>query len=166
MMERIFLVVLAGTIGGLFAGKMNLPGGPIVGAMLGTALTAVLIPGSFVIPDHLSTGIQIVLGITLGMTFDRSSLELMPRIMPLAILSTIILLLVSILLAYAAGRLGLIDFPTALFGLVPGGMSGMSLMAQSEGYRTDVVAMLHTVRIFTLFLVVPLLGRILQLLFR
>lgn len=166
MMERIFLVVLAGTLGGFFAGKMNLPGGPIVGAMLGTALTAVLIPGSFVIPDNLSTGIQIVLGITLGMAFDRSSLELVPQIMPLAILSTIVLLLISVLLAYGAGRFGVIDFSTALFGLAPGGMSGMSLMAQSEGYRTDVVAMLHTVRIFTLFLIVPLLGRILQILFR
>jgi hypothetical protein len=40
-------------------------------------------------------------------------------------------------------------------------MSGMSLMAQAEGYRTDIVAMLHTVRIFLLFLIVPLLGRLL-----
>ncbi|MBN1957820.1 MAG: AbrB family transcriptional regulator [Desulfuromonadales bacterium] len=165
-MERILLIVLAGTFGGLLAGKMNLPGGPLVGAMLGTALTAVVIPGSFVIPDHLSTAIQIILGITLGMTFNRSSLELIPRILPLAILGTIALLLVSILLAYGAGRLGIIDTPTALFGLVPGGMSGMSLMAQAEGHRTDIVAMLHTIRIFTLFLIVPLLARVLQILLR
>lgn len=161
-MERIFLVVMAGSAGGLLAAKMNFPGGAIVGSMLATALAAILIPGSYVIPDNISTLVQIVLGITLGMSFDRSTLELMPRIIPLALGSTFALLLVTILLAWLAERFGLISFATALFGLAPGGMSGMSLMAQTEGYRTDIVALLHTVRIFLLFLLVPILSRVLQ----
>lgn len=164
-MERILLVILVGTGGGILAQRMHFPGGAIVGAMLGSAVAAVAIPGKFVIPDNISTLIQIVLGITLGMSFDRSSLELIPKIIPLATVSTFILLVITILMAYMAHRFGIIDSATALFGLSPGGMSGMSLMAQNEGYRTDVVAMLHTFRIFTLFLVVPLLGRIVSKLF-
>jgi hypothetical protein len=160
-MERILLVILVGAGGGLLAARMNFPGGAIVGSMLGSAAAAILIPGRFVIPDQMSLVIQIVLGITLGMSFDRSSLELIPRIMPLAVLSTVVLLLATMVLAYLAERCGLVPFATALFGLAPGGMSGMSLMAQAEGYRTDIVAMLHTVRIFLLFLIVPLLGRLL-----
>ncbi len=38
-------------------------------------------------------------------------------------------------------------------------MSGMSVLAQAEGYQTPIVAFLHVVRIFTLFIVVPYLGR-------
>lgn len=161
-MERILLVVMAGSAGGLLAAKMDFPGGVIVGSMLVTALTAIIIPGTFVIPDQLSTLIQIVLGITLGMSFDRSTLELMPRIIPLALGGTFGLLLMTVLLAWLAETFGLVSFSTALFGLAPGGMSGMSLMAQTEDYRTDVVALLHTVRIFLLFLLVPLLSRVLQ----
>jgi uncharacterized membrane protein AbrB (regulator of aidB expression) len=66
-------------------------------------------------------------------------------------------------LAVIANRLGWVDFSTALFGFSPGGMSGMSLLAQAEGYNTATVSFIHTVRIFTLFLVVPLIGRILWL---
>jgi len=159
-MERILLVILAGSGGGLLAQRMHFPGGAIVGAMLGSGLAAIIIPGRFVIPSHISTLIQITLGITLGMSFDRSSLELIPKIIPLAMVSTFVLVILTIFMAYVAQRLGIVDSATALFGLSPGGMSGMSLMAQSEGYRTDIVAMLHTFRIFTLFLVVPLLSRI------
>src|SRR6056297_100488 len=165
-MERVLLIVLIGTGGGLLAVRLNLPGGAIVGAMLGTAAAAILIPGQFVIPQQLSTVIQIVLGITLGLSFDRSTLELFPRILPLAMVSTIILLLLTVIVAWLAQRLGILDFATALFGLSPGGMSGMSLMAGSEGHRVDVVALLHTFRIFTLFLVVPLLSRFLSTWFR
>ena len=38
-------------------------------------------------------------------------------------------------------------------------MSGMSVLAQAEGYQTPIVAFLHVVRVFTLFIVVPFLGR-------
>lgn len=162
-MERVLLIICIGTIGGLIAARLNFPGGPIVGAMLGTAVAAMTLPGHFVIPDRLSMLIQILLGITLGLSFERSTLSLFPRILPLAMASTVVLLLLTVLLAWLAQRLGLLDFATALFGLSPGGMSGMSLMAHSEGHRTDVVALLHTVRIFTLFLVVPVLSRVLQL---
>ena len=165
-MERVLLIVLIGTGGGLLAVRLNLPGGAIVGAMLGTAAAAILIPGQFVIPQRLSMVIQIVLGITLGLSFDRSTLELFPRILPLAMVSTIILLFLTVIVAWLAQRLGILDFATALFGLSPGGMSGMSLMAGSEGHRVDVVALLHTFRIFTLFLVVPLLSRFLSTWFR
>jgi membrane AbrB-like protein len=166
MMERVLLIVLIGTGGGLLAVRLNLPGGAIVGAMLGTAAAAILIPGQFVIPQRLSMVIQIVLGITLGLSFDRSTLELFPRILPLAMVSTIVLLLLTVVVAWLAQRLGVLDFATALFGLSPGGMSGMSLMAGSEGHRVDIVALLHTFRIFTLFLIVPLLSRLLGAWFR
>jgi len=142
------------------AKKVGLPGGPVVGAMLGAGLTAVVLPGRFVLPDSMATTIQIMLGVSLGMTFDRSFLSLCGQVLPMAILSTIVLLSVAVLMAFVAQRLGLIDFATALFGFSPGGMSGMSLLAQTEGYNTAVVAFLHVVRIFTLFLLVPVMGRL------
>lgn len=160
-MERVSLILIDGVIGGLLAKKIGLPGGPVVGSMLASGVTAVCIPGSCQIPDGVSTAVQIMLGVSLGMSFDRSFLELGVRLLPLAVLSTLVLLVAALGMAWLAQATGLIDFATALFGFSPGGMSGMSLLAQAEGYQAATVAFLHTVRIFTLFLVVPLLGRLL-----
>jgi len=160
-MDRVVVILVTGVLGGLLAKQLNFPGGPVVGSMLGAGLAGVCLPGSCVIPDGISTAIQIMLGVSLGMGFDRSFLALGARLLPLAILSTLVLLVVALGMAWLAQVFGLIDFATALFGFSPGGMSGMSLLAQAEGYRAPVVTFLHTVRIFTLFLVVPLLGRLL-----
>lgn len=165
-MDRVLVIVVAGVIGGLLAKKIGLPGGPVVGAMLGSGLLAVVLPGRFIIPDQVATAVQIMLGVTLGMTFDRSSLAMLSRVLPFAVLSTMALLGCALLMAWLAQRSGTIDFATALFGFSPGGMSGMSLLAQTEGLQTDIVALLHTVRIFTLFLLVPLLSRCLTSWFR
>jgi len=159
-MERMLFIVIFGVGGGILAKKVGMPGGAVVGSMLGAGLTAIILPGRFVLPDTMATAIQIMLGVSLGMTFDRSFLTLCGQVLPMAILSTVVLLSVAVLMAYIAQRLGLVDFATALFGFSPGGMSGMSLLAQTEGYNTAVVAFLHVVRIFTLFLLVPVLGRL------
>ncbi len=165
-MERVVMILLTGVAGGLLAKKLGLPGGPIVGSMLGAGLAAVLFPGQFVIPSQVSTGVQIILGITLGMTFDRSSVALLGRLLPMAVVSTLVLLSCALLMAWLAARSGGIDFATALFGFSPGGMSGMGLLAQADGRQADIVALLHTVRVFTLFILVPLMSRFLSGWFR
>jgi membrane AbrB-like protein len=160
IMERYLLVVCAGIVGGLAAQRLNVPGGAVVGAMVLSAAAALLIPQGLSVPSHWSTAIQIVLGISLGMTFNRSLLPLVAKALPLALVSTLILLLVAVCMALLASRLGLVDFGTALFGFSPGGMSGMAILAQTEGHQTSIVAFIHLVRIFTLFMVVPLLVRL------
>lgn len=159
-MEKYLLVIVAGVIGGLVAQRCNVPGGAVVGAMLLSGIMALLLPDGIAMPPKVGTAIQLLLGISLGMTFDRSFLALGAKALPLAIFSTIVLLTVAVGMAFLASRLGLVDFGTALFGFSPGGMSGMAILAQTEGQNSSVVAFFHLVRIFTLFLTVPLLVRI------
>lgn len=123
-MDRVLAILAAGVIGGLLAKKIGLPGGPVVGAMFGSALVAIILPGRFVIPDQAATTVQILLGITLGMTFDHSSLALLSRLLPFAVLSTLALLGCALLMAWLAQRSGTIDFALALFGFSPGGCRG------------------------------------------
>lgn len=159
-MEKYFLLIAAGILGGWAAERSGLPGGAIVGSMLASALVALSLNGPTLLPPAISMGIQITLGISLGMTFDKSLLEIAGKALPLAIISTLVLLSAAVLMATIAHKLGLVDFATALFGFSPGGMSGMSILAQSEGHKTPIVALFHLVRIFTLFIVVPQLGRL------
>lgn len=159
-MERYLLVIVVGTVGGLLAQRCNVPGGAVVGAMLSTGITVLFLPKGIVLPPSVRTGIQIILGITLGVSVDRSLLTLGVKIMPMAILSTIILLTVAVCMAFLANKLGLVDFGTALFGFSPGGMTGMAILAQSENHNGSFVAFFHLVRIFTLFIVIPLIVKV------
>lgn len=158
-MEKYLLVIIAGILGAMVSERLHIPGGAVVGAMLGSGAVTLAFPDGIYLAPRVATGAQIILGILLGMTFDRSFLTLGPKVLPLAIGSTLILLTVAVCMAFLASRLGLVDFGTALFGFSPGGMSGMAILAKTEGHNPPIVAFLHMVRIFTLFLVVPLLVR-------
>ncbi|SDO58191.1 AbrB family transcriptional regulator [Desulforhopalus singaporensis] len=159
-MERYALIVAVGIIGGVGAQKFHVPGGAVVGSMLGSGLVALMQSEGVGLTPEIATIVQIILGISLGMTFDRSFLTFIPHVFPLAVVSTLILMTVAVLMAVLASRLGLVDFGTALFGFSPGGMSGMAILAKTEGHNTPIVAFLHLVRIFTLFVTVPLLVRL------
>ena len=159
-MEKYLLVIVAGIVGAFLAERVHVPGGAVVGAMLGSGAMTLVFPDGIYLAPRVATGAQIILGILLGMTFDRSFLSLGPKVLPLAVASTLVLLLVAVCMAWLASRMGLVDFGTALFGFSPGGMSGMAILAKTEGHNPPIVAFLHMVRIFTLFLVVPLLVRV------
>ena len=154
------MLIAAAFLGGWIFERMGVPGGAIVGSMLSSGVVALCFSSAVELPPATSMVIQIVLGLSLGMSFDRSFLEIIGKALPLAIISTLVLLVVSVLMALIAHKLGLVDFATALFGFSPGGMSGMSILAQTEGHKAPIVALFHLVRIFTLFLVVPQLGRL------
>jgi len=158
-MDKLLLLIVVGMLGGWLFEKAGLPGGAIVGSMLATGLLAVTFESGVRLSPQVGMVIQIILGISLGLTFDRSFFPVAAKILPLAVISTLILLSVALLMAICAHKLGIVDFATALFGFSPGGMSGMSVLAQAEGYQTPIVAFLHVVRIFTLFIVVPWMGR-------
>jgi uncharacterized protein len=160
LIEKYLILIATGGFGGWLAERSGLPGGAIVGSMLASGLAAICFSTAIELPPAAGMAIQIILGISLGMSFDRSFLEIAGKAMPLAIISTLVLLMVSIVMALLAHKFGLVDFATALFGFSPGGMSGMSILAQSEGHKAPIVALFHLVRIFTLFLVVPQLGRL------
>lgn len=159
-MERYLLVIITGIAGAFVAIRFSIPGGAVVGSMLGAGFTALLLPEGVNLSPQVATGLQIILGISLGMTFDRTFLTLGTKVLPLAVISTLILLTVAVCMAFLASRLGVIDFGTALFGFSPGGMTGMAILSKTEGYHPAVVALLHMVRIFTLFLTVPLMVRL------
>ncbi len=55
-MDRVVVILIVGVAGGLLAKNFGLPGGPVVGSMLGAGLAAVLFPGHFIIPPQIVSG--------------------------------------------------------------------------------------------------------------
>ncbi len=110
-MDKLLLLIAAGSFGGWLFEKAGLPGGAIVGAMLGTGLLAVCFEHAVSLPAGSGMVIQIVLGVSLGLTFDRSFFPVAMKILPLAVVSTLILLSVAVVMAICAHKLGIVDLP-------------------------------------------------------
>jgi membrane AbrB-like protein len=150
---------LSGLLLGLLFHRLGLPGGAVVGAMLGTGLHQLLLPPAPT-PKGLDLLVQVLAGVLVGLSFRREllSLHLLPYAALAALLFLLLTLLLALLLSPALGQA-----PKALlFALAPGGITGMGPLSQAEGGNPALVGVFHTVRVFLLFLLVPLLARLLR----
>lgn len=150
---------LSGVFLGLLFHRLGLPGGAVVGAMLGTGL-AQLLASPAPTPRGLDLAVQLAAGVLVGLSFRKELLS--PRLLPYALLAALAFLALALLLAFLLAKpLG--QPPKALlFALAPGGITGMGPLSQAEGGSPALVGVFHTVRVLALFLLVPLLARLLR----
>ena len=149
-----------GVVGGLIAWRWQIPGGAVVGAMLATAAYNLTQPAQVTMPAFLEVGIQIAVGVLIGLSADRTLLPLLKTVLPLALLGAAGFILFGFVMAALVVRFGWLDRVTALFGFTPGGISVMSLAADAEGGRAAVVATLHFVRVVTIMILAPAIARL------
>ncbi|AEG32782.1 membrane protein AbrB duplication [Thermus thermophilus SG0.5JP17-16] len=146
---------LSGVFLGLLFHRLGLPGGAVVGAMLGTGL-AQLLASPAPTPRGLDLAVQLAAGVLVGLSFRKELLS--PKLLPYALLAALAFLALALLLAKPLGQ----PPKALLFALAPGGITGMGPLSQAEGGSPALVGVFHTVRVLALFLLVPLLARLLR----
>ena len=151
----IFAVAL-----GLLAHQLRLPGGAVVGAMVGGALYHFAGGPRAEFPAWAEVSIQLLVGAMIGFSAQRELLPVVVRVLPLALLGVVSFFLVGALLSFLAVQNGWLDPVSALFGFAPGGISVMSVVAESEGGKGAVVAAMHFVRVVAVLLLAPWLARV------
>lgn len=158
-MSGLLGAVVCGVLAGLFWARGGLPGGAVVGAILGSGLYNLVAPNRAWVPGGLDLVVQITVGVLVGCTFNRDTLRAAVQVVPLAVLGSIALLGTTALLGLAVARWTGIDLKTAVFGFAPGGISGLALTAKAEGADPAVVSVMQTVRVVVIFVLVPLVTR-------
>jgi membrane AbrB-like protein len=118
-----------------------------------------LAPEPAPLPKGLDFLVQVLAGILIGLGFRKDLLR--PDLLPLAALSALVFLGTALALGLLLSRLTGLPLKTLLFALAPGGITGMGPLSQAEGGNPALVGVFHTVRVFLLFLLVPLLARLL-----
>ncbi|HFB39313.1 MAG TPA: hypothetical protein ENJ76_02725 [Oceanithermus sp.] len=151
--------LLVAVAAGLLAHHLRVPGGAVVGAMVGGALYNFSGAPRAELPGWAGVSIQLLVGAMIGFSARRELLPVLLRVLPVALLGVATFLLVGALLSFLVVRLGWLDAVSALFGFVPGGISVMSVVAEGEGGKGAVVAAMHFVRVVTILLVAPWLAR-------
>ncbi|WP_115018989.1 AbrB family transcriptional regulator [Synechococcus sp. UW140] len=160
-LATLLIYALAGTCMGLLALRTGIPAAPLAGALLGAGIVSM--SGRLDVaewPAGTRTTIEIAIGVVIGTSLTRASLEQLQELWRPAILITLTLVMTGIAIGLWTSRLLGIDPMVALLGAAPGGISGMSLVGAEFGVGAAVAA-LHAVRLITVLLVLPLLVKLL-----
>ena len=160
-LATLLIYALAGTTMGLLALRTGIPAAPLAGALLGAGIVSM--SGKLEIaawPSGTRTALEIGIGVVIGTSLTRASLEQLQLLWKPALLITITLVMTGLVIGLWTSRLLGIDPVVALLGAAPGGISGMSLVGTEFGVGAAVVA-LHAVRLITVLLVLPLVVKLL-----
>ena len=161
-MTHLLLGSLWGILGGLLAWRLKVPGGAAIGAMVACGVYSFMRGNGYSVPTYFSVGAQIAVGVVVGFSVDRSFLGGARNLLILALMGAFVYLAVGFMLAWFSTRIGWLDFDTALFGFSPGGFTNMGIIAEAEGAEAAKVSLIHFVRVFLLFIIVPLMVRLLK----
>ena len=145
-LATLLIYALAGTAMGLLALRTGIPAAPLAGALLGAGMVSM--SGKLEIaawPSGTRTVLEIGIGVVIGTSLTRASLEQLQLLWKPALLITITLVMTGLVIGLWTSRLLGIDPVVALLGAAPGGISGMSLVGTEFGVGAAVAA-LHAVR--------------------
>lgn len=153
----LVLLLVAAAAGGLALDRLGLPGGLIVGAMVGSAaVTLVRGGGEVAIPGPLLTAAYVLLGAGIDATVTRGVLVALRASLLPAVLSAVLIIVAGVAIAALLGALGIAP-PGAVLATSPGALSAISAAAAERGTGAAEVALFHTVRVVLVLLTLPAL---------
>ncbi len=110
-------------------------------------------------PLSVRNAALVVLGYLIGKAFTVEAAAQILAQLPVMLLVTVLILLMSLILCYITQRKTGISFTTVMLGSVPGGFSQMVLMSEEiEDADVSVVSFMHTIRLLSVVFIVPYLA--------
>lgn len=144
-MLNVLLTFAVGYLGGWLLSKLKVPGGMMVGAVLGAAILNVSY-GMASMPVNARVVAQCTAGAFIGCSVKRSDLERLKFIFKPAVLLLSSMLALNLTLGFLIHWLSPLDLLTSLMSAVPGGMTDTPLIAADLGADAAKVAVLQFVR--------------------
>lgn len=154
-------LVLA-VLGGLAGSWAGLPAGAFVGAMVLTGIASVSGLRLCPLPVAFRTGAQVGLGGLIGLNVTPEVIGVFRAMLLPTLAVTVAMVAWGILLAFMVRKRTGWNLMTCLIATCPGGITQLASIADELGADPLRVSLLHLVRLFTIFLVLPpLINRIL-----
>lgn len=153
---NILLTILVGITGGLMGIKLKIPAGAMIGAMISVAAFNIITSKGF-IPLSWKYGAQIIIGIYIGLSFNKNVLyELKSMFIPVIIMVAG-LFISSIILGLFIAKVTNTDLLTAMLGASPGGLTEMTLIADAYGAEISKVVLMHLMRLTAVVTLLPMI---------
>jgi membrane AbrB-like protein len=145
----IALVATALAAGGALA-KLRVPNAWMLGPLSATVALTLSGVNLSAIPVWLSNAAQLLIGCSLGSSFERESLRTSPRFIGVVCLSVALAMLASGLCAWGLALLGSVPVATMVLATAPGGMAEMCVTAKVLQLGVPLVTAAHVTRVIIL----------------
>jgi uncharacterized protein len=153
------LTALVAGVGAWAGIRLRLPAGALMGPLvLGVALEQVGVM-RLAWPPGVPQAAFLVLGVYVGLLFDRASIKRAGRLFPLMLASAVGLTAACAGLGWMLAALTSIDGLTAYLATAPGGIDSVAVMALGSGADAPLVLAVQMLRLFAVVLAGALLGR-------
>ena len=145
----IALLGVAALAGGALA-RVGVPNAWMLGPLSATVALTLSGVNLSAIPSWLSNGAQLLIGCSLGSSFERESLRTSPRFIALVAVSVALAMLASGLCAWGLAWLGAVPVATMVLATAPGGMAEMCVTAKVLQLGVPLVTAAHVTRVIIL----------------
>jgi membrane AbrB-like protein len=149
-------ILAAGTIAGLLAERFRVPGGLILGSMVGAAAFSVARDLHVTTPKWMQSVAFIIIGCAIGTLVTRDFLADFRSIAVPALLAGLLIIVAGIGIALLLRWMGIAP-PSDALATSPGALSFMSAAALEQGRGAVEVTTFHVVRVILVMLSLPLL---------
>ena len=156
-MDRQYLLLLPfAFLGGFIGYKLKIPAGTVIFSLLAVACVKLLMKmEDSSLPRLVNFVPQALVGLVLGIQFNRSVLVQISKMWGYMVLSVIVLVAAGVLIAVVLMRMNVLDVQTAYLGTSPGALSAMIFLAVDQQVNAPLVAIFHLFRIFFILLTGP-----------
>ena len=121
------------------------------GLVVGAAIALAELPASHV-PFEMVDAAQVMIGCALGARINRGIVTRLRNFLPAAILSTALLILFNVAMAWLTALWTGIDVPALVLAVAPGGVAEMSITAKALHLAVPLVTAFHLVRVLMIIL--------------
>jgi membrane AbrB-like protein len=139
------ITLIIGALIGFVFFKLKVPGGMMVGAIVGVAIFNI-ITGNAYIPVEGKITAQIIAGAFIGSGLEKSDLIRLKNIMRPTMTILISLLLLNITMGFIIYYISPLDLITSFMCAIPGGMSDIPIISEELGADSAKVAAMQFIR--------------------
>ena len=154
MNHQLLLLVVSGTVVGYLFKCLNIPGGCMLGAVVGSMAVKLLGLSTLEMPSFFYNAAQIAIGICVGAMISLDMLSTMKSQIPVMVLSTAILLLAGLGAAFVVRHMTDLDVTSSILATSPGGLNAVIGLADAEEHLPKIMAFQMT-RLYVVILMVP-----------
>lgn len=144
-MLPLFTTLAVGAVAGFILLKLKVPGGMMVGAIIGVSCLTIL-TGYSAMPYAAKQAAQMAAGAFIGCSVEREDLSRLRYIYKPAAAMLLALLVLNLIMGFVIYAITPLDLLTALLCAIPGGISEMPLIAMDFGADAAKVAVMQFAR--------------------
>ena len=151
----LWLVPIA-AVGAFVLEKLHVPTPRLLGPILAASACSYFFGNLQPVPDPLMMVAQISIGLYMGMLLDPVRIKETAKLMPFIITGILIIIAVSIGMAYYLSGIYGFSIITAFLAMAPGGIAEMCLAGMSMGENVSIILTYQLVRMLILNITVPM----------